>query len=143
MIDQALIVSVSNTYGLDYQLLKAQIQVESSGDPFAFRFEPSFYLHYLKSNDKALSKQYGPLGACSYGLMQVMLEVAMELGFSDRPEKLFSPSIGLSFGAKKMQELLKWSNGNYDKALSAYNAGMNSPLNFNYINKVHNAVVNV
>jgi soluble lytic murein transglycosylase-like protein len=135
-----LILQTSNTYNLDYELLKAQIQVESNFDHLAFRHEPSFFEHYLKNNDKALSKQYGPIGACSFGLMQILLEVAMELGFRDRPEKLFIPQIGLAFGALKMQSLLKWAHNDYDKALSAYNSGMGSPLNVTYINKVRTAM---
>lgn len=137
MIDQALVISVAGKYGLDVALLNAQIQVESAGDPFALRYEINFYHTYLKNNEHALSKEYGPLGACSYGLMQIILEVAMELGFGDRPEKLFVPNIGLAYGAAKMQSLLKWSNNDYDRALSAYNAGKGSPFNHIYVNKVH------
>ena len=134
-----LIVSTAIQYNLDPDLLSAQVQVESSRDTFAFRYESAFYGTYLKHGNP-LSIIYGPLGACSFGLMQIILEVAMELGFADRPEKLFIPQIGLEWGAKKMQALLKWSNNDYNRALSAYNAGMGSPVNLVYIKKVRDAV---
>jgi soluble lytic murein transglycosylase-like protein len=138
-----LIISAASVYGLDIQLLKAQIQVESGFDSNAFRYEKAFFDNYLKNNDKALSKIYGPLGACSFGMMQVLLEVAMELGFADRPERLFIPSIGLAYGCKKMQGLLAWSKSDYNRALSAYNSGIGSPLNMIYVNKVRVAIVKV
>ena len=140
MLDQSIVLAAASAYNLDISLLNAQIQVESGGDPFAFRYEDGFYKEYLKSNNKALSKLYGPIGACSFGVMQILLEVAMELGFADRPERLFIPQIGLAYGCKKMQALLIWAKGDYNKALSAYNAGMGSPLNIVYINKVRAAV---
>jgi soluble lytic murein transglycosylase-like protein len=136
-----LIISAASVYGLDIHLLKAQIQVESGFDANAFRYEKAFFDNYLKNNDKALSKLYGPIGACSFGMMQVILEVAMELGFGDRPERLFIPQVGLAYGCKKMQSLLKLTNGDYNRALSAYNSGMGSPLNMIYVNKVRAAIV--
>jgi hypothetical protein len=119
-----LIQTCSNTYGLPFQLLQAQVIRESSGHADAFRYEPAFYDHYLKGNSAAKSVAYGPLGACSYGLLQIMLETAMEIGFSDRPEALFRPSVGLAFGCKKMQ--LLWQNvggsaTSYRTALARYN----------------------
>src|ERR1700681_4375070 len=141
MLDQSIVLAAASAYNLDISLLNAQIQVESGGDPYAFRYENGFYKEYLKSNNKALSKLYGPIGACSFGVLQVILEVAMELGFADRPEKLFIPTVGLAYGCKKMQSLLHWSSGDYNRALSAYNAGMGSPYNLVYVNKVRKAVV--
>ncbi len=39
MIDQALVFQVAAAYQLPVDLLTAQVQVESGGDPFAFRCE--------------------------------------------------------------------------------------------------------
>ena len=65
MIDQALIFQVATSYGLPVDLLTAQIQVESGGDPWAFRYEEEFFLRYIKDRPEAKAGQYGPLAACS------------------------------------------------------------------------------
>ncbi len=121
-----LVQDTAKTYGLPYNLLVGQILEESSGDPDAFRFENAFWLRYIKENPKANGAKYGPLAACSFGLLQLMLETALEMGFTGRPEDLFTPEIGLTWGAHKMAELWKWAGGSvidYPKALAAYNEG--------------------
>jgi soluble lytic murein transglycosylase-like protein len=123
MIDHALVFQVATVYHLPVDLLTAQVQVESGGDPHAFRYEYDFYTRYIRGNPDAKAGQYGPLAACSYGLLQIVLEVAYEIGFDGRPEELFEPRIGLAWGAKKMQALLAWAGTNYVQALAAYNGG--------------------
>lgn len=121
-----LIRQVSNLYGLPFNLLQSQVLQESSGRADAFRFEQDFYERYIETNQKALGFKYGKLAACSYGLLQIMFETALELGFTDQPHMLFDPRVGLSWGAKKMKALWEWSGGldaDYGKALSAYNGG--------------------
>lgn len=118
-----LIQQVATTYDLDVKLLTAQVEVESSGDPFAFKYEQAFYRQYVRLNPNAKAGRYGPFAACSVGLLQIMVEVAYELGFDGRPEELFAARVGLSWGAKNLRSLLDWSNGNYDSALAAYNGG--------------------
>ena len=117
----ALIDRTAATYKLDSGLLAAQVQVESSGDPWAFRYEPAYFKKYIQSNPDAKGFQYGPLAACSYGLLQILLETALELGFDDRPERLFIPQVGISWGAKYLQKCLRRSHGDYKLALAAYN----------------------
>ncbi len=120
----ALIQDTANHYGLPFDLLKSQCIHESSLDPMAFRFEPAYYKRYVVGNPNVKTpSQYGPLAACSFGLLQIMLEEACELGYTDRPENLFIPRVGLAFGAKDMQRLLAWANGDYFRALAAYNGG--------------------
>jgi soluble lytic murein transglycosylase-like protein len=118
------ILQASNVYGLPLDLLRAQIEQESGGDPFAFRFEHTFFVRYIRDNAAAKGAQYGPLAACSYGMLQILLETAMEMGFADRPEQLFIPRVGLTWGARKMQVLVqRYGVDNYRSALAAYNAG--------------------
>lgn len=131
MIDDALIREVSNAYGLPFDLLRAQVMQESGGDPFAFRYEPAYFRRYVfddpmtlkNEHPDALAQKYGPLAACSFGLLQIMYETAVEIGFGGRPEELFVPRVGLSFGAKQMARLLAWAGGDYYRALAAYNGG--------------------
>lgn len=122
----AIISSAAALHGLPLALLQAQVIQESSGHADAFRYEPVFYTHYIKGSTVAKSAVYGPLAACSYGLMQIMLETAAEMGFTGRPEDLFTPAVGLEWGARKMKAL--WTaaggtDGAYHAALAAYNGG--------------------
>lgn len=103
-------------------LLKAQVEVESSGDPFAFRYESEYFTRYIEDRPTARAYRYGPLAACSYGLLQVLLETAMEMGYDQRPEGLFVPRVGLMWGAKYLQTCLAKVGGtDYHAALSRYN----------------------
>lgn len=132
----SLVQAVSGTYNLPDDLLAAQIQVESSGDPFAFRYEHEFFENYIL-NKPAKAAKYGPLAACSYGLLQVMFEVAVEMDFTGRPEDLFEPRVGLAFGAKKMRALWDWAGGrstDYVRALAAYNGGTGGNVAMPYRN---------
>ena len=117
------IQAVANLYMLPFDLLEAQVMVESSGLPDEFRFEYDFYRTYIQQNPHASAAAYGPLAACSFGLLQILLETAMENGFTDRPELLFIPRVGLNWGAKYLRSLLDWSGGDYPRALAAYNGG--------------------
>jgi len=116
-----LVVQVATQYGLRTDLLAAQIQAESSGDPFAFRYEHGFFERYVRDRNAAMGARFGPLAACSYGLLQIMLETSLELGFDGRPEELFVPRVGLSWGAKYLQRCLTLTGGDYRRALARYN----------------------
>lgn len=119
-----LIVDTANFYGLPMDLLKQQVIHESSGLADAFRFEHAFYDRFIRTNQNAKGFKYGPLAACSFGLMQVLLETAMEDGFDGRPEDLFMPRVGLNWGAKHMKKLWDVLGGTpetYKRALARYN----------------------
>lgn len=124
-------------YALSPELLAAQVLVESSGDPNAFRYEPAFFRTYIKGNRAAKAGHYGPLAACSYGPLQIMLETAYEIGFAGRPEDLFVPEIGLEYGAKYLSSLLLWAQGDYTRAWCAYNGGKGAALKAPYPNQVY------
>jgi soluble lytic murein transglycosylase-like protein len=125
-MNTALVQQVALQYGLPIDLLTAQIQIESGGDPNAFRYEHDFFTRYIVGNADAKAAKFGPLAACSYGMLQILLEVAYELGFDGRPEDLFEPRVGLAWGSKKMKALWDASGGGgstYRVALAAYNGG--------------------
>ncbi len=119
----ALIGKIASTYQLDPDLLEAQVIVESSGDPTAFRYEPAFFKHYIVGNGLAKGLHFGPLAACSFGLLQILLETALEDGFEGRPEDLFQPQIGLDCGARRLRKLRDLAGGNPHAMLAAYNGG--------------------
>ena len=128
----AWIQQTAFAYGVRFEVLEAMVLVESSGQADAFRFEPAFYRRYIKNNPTAKAAQYGPLAACSYGLLQIMLEVAYEEGYTGRPEGLFVPRVGLAFGAKHFAGLLTWAGGDERKALAAYNGGKGATTTIPY-----------
>lgn len=124
-------------YALSPELLVAQVLVESSGQADAFRYEDAFYRKYIKGNANAKAARFGPLAACSYGPLQIMLETAYELGFDGAPEELFIPEIGMNWGAKYLASLLAWSKGEYEKAWSAFNGGKGTALKTPFPNQVY------
>ena len=60
-----------------------------------------------------------PVGAL--GLMQVMPDTARGLGVD--PDKLSDPKVAIKTGVKYFKQLLKQFDGDFDLAISAYNAG--------------------
>ena len=103
-------------------LLEAQVEIESAGDPNAFRYEPAFFAHYILHNSAA--KTRNPFGACSFGLLQILLEVAVEEGYTGPAEGLFDPSTGLMCGVRHLQKLRMWRPDDDHAVLAAYNGGM-------------------
>lgn len=137
MTVKAAVVVAAGKYALSPELLAAQVLVESSGDPNAFRYEPAFFKTYIKGNPHAKAARFGPLAACSFGPLQIMLETAYEVGFVGRPEDLFIPEIGMEFGAKYLSSLLLWAGGDYTRAWCAYNGGKGSALKPPYPNQIY------
>jgi hypothetical protein len=119
--DHPIVDRVALQFQLDPELLSAQIFVESSGDPFAFRFEPAYFDRYVRDRPLVAGFKYGPLAACSFGLLQILLETAIEHGFEDQPQRLFDPMIGMTFGAKYLRHCLDLTGQDYRKALAKYN----------------------
>lgn len=123
---RAAIETAATAHGLDADLVDAVVGVESSGDRWAFRYEAAFYQKYLQGSATPSALRFarwGPLAACSYGLMQTMFVVAVEVGFRGSPELLFVPSISLDYGCAKLAQLVAWAEGRIPQALAAYNGG--------------------
>jgi soluble lytic murein transglycosylase-like protein len=108
------------------ELVLGIIKQESGGDAEAMRFEPSYrWLHepevwaqrmgWTADTERALQ-------CFSYGLMQIMLSTARELGFAKQPHQLLSPVINLSWGCLYFGVLGK-RHGDWTDAVSAYNQG--------------------
>jgi soluble lytic murein transglycosylase-like protein len=69
----------------------------------------------------------------SWGLMQLMGEVAREMGFTGTYlSQLCDPPIGLLWGCKKLAQCLDAKGGDPEKALLMWNGGGNP----NYANEV-------
>jgi soluble lytic murein transglycosylase-like protein len=119
---RGLIEATAKTYGIDPNLLEAVVIAESNGCTDAFRFEPGFYVRYLKGKPEYAGQEPRRISS-SYGLAQTMYTTAQQYGFSDQPEVLFVPDVGLKFGAMHLKHLLTWAGGDARKALAGYNGG--------------------
>jgi len=120
---RAEIETAAKAHALDPDLVEALVLVESAGQTHAYRYEPNFWVKYMAARPEWKGQNPKRVSA-SYGLMQVMFVVAVEVGYTARdPEHLFVPSIGLEYGCRKLAELLRWSQGDVPQALAAYNGG--------------------
>lgn len=134
--------------GLDVVLVGAIVEVESDGNPWAFRPEHRYrYLWDVRKHapfravtpDELSSKvppaDFHSLTATgaghewwgqqmSWGPMQVMGAVAREQGFAGLfLSELSDPTVGIPIGCRLLRQLLRWADGNVSKAAGAYNAG--------------------
>lgn len=118
-------------------LLGALVQQESGGNPYATRYEPDFAARYI--GQKPLDQLPGRRApgateatervarATSWGLGQVMGEVARELGFAGPfLSQLCDPEIGLHYAGLKLRKCLDAADGDVTRALQRYNGGATS-----------------
>ncbi len=100
----AVIEPAAVKYGVPVGLVKGVIGQESSFNPEALKEEP-------RIDDR------------SRGLMQVLEGTARGLGFDGDPERLFDPELNVELGTRLLAVNLRKTNGDWDAAISAYNAG--------------------
>lgn len=117
-----IIETKAGKYGIDPDLVQAFVLQESSGNPNSKRFEPDFFRRYIMPM-KITDPVEREGRATSWGLLQVMGQVARELGYQGAFEGLFDPSTGLEYGCKKLSRCIKRYPGDLDSAIAAYNAG--------------------
>jgi len=112
--------------GIDPVLVCAVIEQESNWNQWAMRFEPMFLAHYVKPALPEAPTTKELARATSWGLMQCMGEVALELGFiGPYLSALCDPEIGLLWGCKKLARCLQARSGDVRAALLMWNGGGN------------------
>jgi soluble lytic murein transglycosylase-like protein len=130
----ALAHDAAQAHALWPELICAVIEQESSWDRWAARYEPAFYARYIEPQmarpDAArpahLSDTEARMRAFSWGLMQVMGQVAREHGFSgDSLAELCDPATGLDVGCRVLASKLAAAEGNTVRALLLWNGGAN------------------
>lgn len=161
-----LVRNTALRHDLPEAVLLAQVEVESSFQPYAWNPEPRYkYFWNVKTGkpfrvvtpSETASKTPPPdfptlagdsdqewwAQQASWGLLQVMGAVAREQGFREPwLTKLLEPEIGLELGALVLKDNLKRSHGSLEVALAAYNGGpvgntYGQPLrNQSYVDKV-------
>lgn len=111
-------------YGIDPDLVEAFVMTESSGNPKATRYEANFYKKYIQPMlyANAIEPKDAIGRATSWGLMQIMGQVAREKGFKGAFEELFEPSENLKWCLKHLKGFMD-TYKNLDDAIASYNAG--------------------
>ena len=116
--------AAAGKYALDPALVCAIVEQESDWNPWAIRYEPAFYVHYVMPQ-RGLSATEAYARSFSWGLMQVMGEVAREEGFHADLPSLCDPTIGLDVGCNHFKRKLVTAENNVLKALLLWNGGSN------------------
>jgi len=134
-----IINNCARIYEIDEKLIKAIIKTESSWNPWAIRVERGFWSRYLAGIKSMFFKTpekderwliYPDFVSASYGLMQIMLTTAMELGFRfDYPTELLEPNLNIKYGCAYLRKMHN-RYGDWNDAISSYNQGSNRK-NFN------------
>lgn len=123
-----LAVSAAEEHGLDPALVCAVIEQESAWNTWSMRYEPAFFAKYVASlytNNKVSATEAYARGM-SWGLMQVMGQVARENGFTDRfLSGLCDPAAGIEFGCRVLRRKLDSAKGDAVQGLLAWNGGGN------------------
>lgn len=142
---KTLIKSYAAQFDLPEWLVSAIVHVESSGNPWAMRYEPTFYRLYIADMDgvrpispcSLMTEKMGR--ATSWGLMQIMGQVARERGFTGAfLSSLCQPEMGLEWGCRQLVHLTaryKVSES-WEPVIRAYNGGNPRADNLDYVKKV-------
>ena len=130
---------IGQNKGIDPPLVCAVVEQESAWNPWAMRYEPTFMRHYVKPTLPEAPTTGEIARATSWGLMQLMGQVALELGF---PGPYFSalcdPAIGLDWGCRKLAKCMEKRSGDTRAALLMWNGGGN----FQYPDQVLARLIN-
>lgn len=124
-------------------LIAAIIQVESNGNCWAMRYEPAFFTRYVAGHSFPC---YAPCSfdteaqgrATSWGLMQIMGQVARERGFiHPYLSALCDAETGIDYGCRHVAFLkARYLKGeDWTPVIAAYNAGSPQKIGARYTNQ--------
>jgi soluble lytic murein transglycosylase-like protein len=120
---------IAAAYSLDQALICAVVEQESAWNPWAMRYEPGFFAKYVAApytNNKVSASEAYARGF-SWGLMQIMGQVAREHGFAEPYlSALCDPADGLDLGCKIFRKKLEAADNDVVRALQAWNGGGNA-----------------
>lgn len=129
MNEQSLIEQVkqhARLNNVDPALACAVVEQESAWNVWAIRYEPGFYMRYVV-HQVNLNETERSARATSWGVFQMMGQVARELGFEQKfLSSLCDPDFGIPLGIKKLKQCLEACGGDEAKALLRWNGGGNA-----------------
>jgi Transglycosylase SLT domain len=100
----------------------AVVEQESSWDCHAIRYEPAFRIKYVEGQKFSPTEEIAR--SISWGLMQVMGQVAREQGFKGPSlAVLCDPATGLEMGCTVLRSKLSAAGDNVLKGLLLWNGG--------------------
>lgn len=105
--------ATAKAHGLDPALVCAVAEQESSWNTFALRYEPGFLARYVSPLYTAgkINATEAYARSMSWGLMQVMGQVAREQGLPDSLSiaQLCDPATGLEYGCRVLKAKLAYA----------------------------------
>jgi soluble lytic murein transglycosylase-like protein len=111
------------------ELVCAVVEEESAWDRWALRYEPAFYARYVEPRlvrGAIADESEARARAFSWGLMQVMGQVAREHGFAGASlAALCDPATSLEIGCRVLAAKIVAADGNVERALLLWNGGAN------------------
>ncbi len=128
----------SSMFSIPIEIICGIISQESSWKTNATRYEKEFQKKYIDTKYSNFSEKWRRDMATSWGLMQVMGIVALELGFKGEPILLLNPKFGIEWGCRKLASLMRKYKSSLKDVIASYNAG--SPRrdkNGNYVNQYY------
>ena len=127
----AIVKNIATAKGLDAALVCAIVEQESGGNAWAIRWEPEFYMRYIVPL-KLADQTEETARAMSWGLMQVMGQVAREHGYMGALPALCDPATGIAVGCDVFNTKVDIASrsvsspaGLVEKALLLWNGGGN------------------
>ncbi len=119
-----LVKQIADGHQLYPELVCAIVEQESSWNPWAIRYEPAFRTRYVAPLGLPPTEEVAR--ATSWGLMQVMGQVACEVGFTGKfLSELCNPAVGVEIGCLVLKHKIAAAEGNVAKALLLWNGGAN------------------
>jgi len=120
----ALARTIAVQQGLSPSLVCAVIEQESAWNPYAIRYEPAFRTRYVAPLRVSATEEIAR--SISWGLMQVMGQVARENGFVERfLPTLCDPATGIRTGCIVLGRKIGAASGDLTRALVLWNGGAN------------------
>jgi len=116
--------TIATQHGLPPALVCAVVEQESAWNPYAIRFEPAFRTRYVARLGLPSTEEIAR--SISWGLMQVMGQIAREHGFTGKfLAALCDPATGLDAGCQVLASKISASGGDLTLALERWNGGAN------------------
>jgi soluble lytic murein transglycosylase-like protein len=124
----ALARKIAAAHHLDAEVVCGMCERESTWDPWSIRYEDGFYTKYIEkmiASHQLTNPTEERARAFSWGLMQVMGEVAREMGYTGPLAELCDPATGIEVGCRTLAHKIATNEGSIANSLQAYNGGSN------------------